>query len=104
MARRSEWRSRRPRGATQARQDLPLVEAEEPLLVRPGFSNVDLVEPRLAELLNGGDVPLGIGAADHGVGHVLLAPRRHRLLEVTGERQLDAQLTLQPGVGPPLMG
>src|SRR2546423_2366441 len=65
--------SRRGSGPHRAeRQELPLEETEEALLVRPDLVDRHVGEPGLVEGADGGCVGLGVRTADHNPGHILL--------------------------------
>ena len=65
-----------------ARQDLALVEGEEPFLVVSDLVHVHAVVPCVEALLDCRDVPLGVRPARDHLGDVVLGEHLHRLLVV----------------------
>jgi hypothetical protein len=66
------------------RKDFLLVEPHESLLVQADLVDVYVVVAGLDVLLDGVDVSLRVGPADHGLGHIVLADHLGGLLEVPG--------------------
>src|SRR5260370_20625276 len=92
--------SRRASGPRSAeRQELPLEEPEEALLIRPDLVDRHVVEAGLAKGADGVGVGLEGPTADHNPCHVLLPERLGRLLEVARERKLLANLAGDGGDG-----
>ena len=86
--------------AREVRQDLARVEVDEAVVVGADLADVDLVEAGVDDLLDRGDVLVGIGAAGERVGDLLLGDERRRLLEVARRGQHLRELALERLVGP----
>ena len=64
--------------------------------------HVDVIEARLLERRDRLAMPVGVRSANHSVGDLLAVERGGRLPEVTWQRQLLAEVALQPSVRPDL--
>src|SRR3954447_11981888 len=81
----------------EGRQDLPLVEAEEALLILADLMHRDMIESGVHVLLDRGSVTLRVRTAGDGLRDILLADRLGGLLEMTRKRQLLAELAGDAG-------
>src|SRR5206468_1972909 len=77
----------------EAGQHLALVEIEEAFLVGSDLVDADVRVPGAVRLADRVDVALGIGAADDGLGDLLLRDRLERGLEVRGRLDLREERT-----------
>src|SRR6187397_1854374 len=90
--------------AQDLRCDLLGVEMEEPLLLWPDLVEVHVVVAGVDVFLDSVCVRLRVRPERDGLGDVLLAYDRRRLLEVHGKRQFLGEIALQPDIRPPLVG
>src|SRR6266508_1114804 len=88
------------RGSLEPGQQVPLREVEEAVLVGPDLVHVDVRRTRPLEPPDLLQIPLGIRAADDGLGDVVLADVRGGLLEVLGKSELLRRGALQARRGP----
>src|SRR5437870_4689666 len=77
---------------SELRQDLALVEAEEPVLVGADLVDVDLVEAGVLELADQLQMVLGVRAAGDQLCDIVLVDHLRGLLEVLWRRELLVEI------------